>query len=696
MAPLGLAEFLLPAFCAGVLFTGTMLFSFLSMKGRETLHRVMVLLGGCAFVFVFSETLLLGLGGNLGRPEWARQFHRLEQMSGAYFLFALPLLLNFILTLPRRLVWANRALSWTGLAAALAITAGALLSPDAFISQSIPKASAHLSAADLGRGQEGWLYGIRDILLGVSITYTLVLCAVFLPRQRRRRYAVPVLLGLLLAFYGAADDIFHVYTGWHADPLSSVPFSRFSLGITLFVLGAMASTLMRFMDQGKDLRVAYTDLHELAYHDPLTGLPNRKAFGERLVETLAQARRSAHDGVRGVMLIDLDHFRIINDTWGNETGDEVLREVSRRLRAVLRQGDILARTGHDEFSVLLTTLDREESASVTAMKLLTSLSVPYAPYGKDLRLSANIGIATSPKDGNDAETLIRKSELALAQARREHTPFQFFTDRMQQDILRRMRMAERLRAGLARDEFHLFWQAQVDPLGRITGAEALVRWKPGERWIPPLEFIPIAEETRLILPLGEKILRMACAQQRAWHDQGLDLPRIGVNLSSLQLAQEGLVEEVSKILRETGTRGNQLELEITESGVMEDRDHIREKIQRILALGVTFAIDDFGTGYSSLAYLQRFPVQVLKIDQAFVRAMGDGNLNHKLIHAIVGLAKTFALEICAEGVETRAQADALIGLGCQRLQGYLYSKPISTEEFTALLRDGRALGESAA
>jgi diguanylate cyclase (GGDEF)-like protein len=586
----------------------------------------------------------------------------------------------------------NRVLAWTGLAIALAIAIIAWWVPDWYISQSIPKTGAALSAADFGRGREGWLYGIRDLLLGVSIAYALMLCAIFLPRQRRKRYALPVLLGLLVAFYGAGNDILHVYLRWHLDPLSQTPFSRFSLGITLFVLATMGSTLLRFIDQGKDLREAYAALHELAYHDPLTGLPNRKAFGERLVETLAQAKRSRSDLLRGVMLIDLDHFRIINDTWGNETGDEVLREVSRRLRDVLRQGDILARTGHDEFAVLLTTLDREESASVTALKLLAALSVPYAPYGKDLRLSANIGIVTSPKDGNDAETLFRKAELALAQAKREHAPFQFFTDRMQQEILRRMRMAERLRAGIERDEFHLYWQAQVDIHGRITGAEALARWKPGERWIPPLEFIPIAEETRLILPLGEKILRMACSQQRRWLDMGLELPRIGVNLSSHQLAQDGLVDEIAAILRDTGALGSQLELEITESGVMEDRDNVREKIRKILALGVTFAIDDFGTGYSSLAYLQRFPVQVLKIDQAFVRGMGGGNLDTKLIHAIVGLAHTFSLEICAEGVETRSQADALIQLGCRRFQGYLYSKPLSTEDFTALLRDGRALG----
>lgn len=684
MTPLSIAEYLIPAISVGFILAATGVFIFLALRGGQNLHRAMVLNGLLAFGFVGSEVLILTFGSTLGNLPLSREFHRLEQVCGAIFIYSLPLLMGVAIQLrpvPKKVH--RVVVSFAGVAAgALALIA--FLYPPLFIDTDHPRASV-VFQMDVGRGLEGPAYLIRDLLVGGSMIYALILGILHVKDQARKRYVIPILIGLCFGFFMAADDILMAQTGRY---LTHIPFtfSRVSLGFTGLLLTFMAVTLLRYLDQERELRRAYHSLHQMAYHDSLTGLPNRKALLERLNETLAQAKRSEKEPLRAIVIFDLYHFRIINDTWGTDTGDAVLEETGRRLRAALRQGDILARTGHDEFTAVLTHLAREDGAGLATVKLLAGLATPYAPYGKDLHLAANAGIAVYPRDGVDTDTLFRRAELALAQARREDLPFRYYTERLQEDILQRMRLAERIRTALEREEFSLDWQPQVDPSGRIVGAEALVRWRTGDRQIPPSEFIPVAEETRLILPLGDYILRKALTQEHLWRRMGFHLDRVAINLSPRQLAVDSLVADVMRFLNETQADPNHVELEITESGVMEDPDGVRAKIVRLQELGIKFAIDDFGTGYSSLAYLQRFPAQVLKIDQAFVRGMQPGNLDSRLVDGIISLAGTFNMETCAEGVETAEQAESLKAAGCTRLQGYYFGKPVSAEAFTELLK----------
>jgi diguanylate cyclase (GGDEF)-like protein len=666
-APAAPAEYLIPAICCGLVLSGSAVFLFFYTKGREARDRALLILGALSFLIVLFDTLALAESGARPNIPANRLFHLLEQIAGFWFIVAIPLLLRQLYALPLPVARFNRLWAWSGGALALGLTLLAFLAPGPQVSR------------------------VGSTSVAATLLYALVVAIYFLGRQARRRDLIPIAVGFFLAFVGAASDLLWATTRIPLDPWRDLSFARLNLGVALFVFCAMGSAILRFIDRARELADSNETLHRLVYHDPLTNLPNRKAFRERLAETLAQARRSTAENQRAVLGLDIEGFRSINDNWGPEVGDEVLREVARRLRRVLREGDILARTGHDEFSIILTKIDREESASVAAMKLQTALGAPFQHEEKQIPLRAHIGIVSSPKDGQKADALIQKCERALQQAKNDQVPFQFFTESMQKEIVQRLRLTQRIRAGIDRGEFHLFWQPQVDGGGRIIGAEALVRWKTAEGWVAPNEFIPIAEETRLILPLGWQILRIACVQQRRWLDMGLSVPRLSVNLSPRQLRHENLVGLVNDIVAETDAVPGLLELEITESGVMEDRDGVREKILQLNERGIHFAIDDFGTGYSSLSYLQRFPVQVLKIDQSFVRQMENGEANARLVQAIIDLSRTFALDICAEGVETRGQADRLVALGCQRLQGFLFAKPVPVAEFTRMLSSRRAL-----
>ena len=419
----------------------------------------------------------------------------------------------------------------------------------------------------------------------------------------------------------------------------------------------------------------------MAHHDALTGLPNRALLLDRLGQALTQAAR--YDANVAVMFLDLDRFKSINDTLGHHIGDELLKHVAERLCTVVRAVDIVSRLGGDEFVVVLQEIANTDDAVIVAEKILNALALTVHIEGHPLRATPSIGISIYPDDGADAYALMKNADTAMYHAKEEgRNTFQFFTPRMNTEAERFFQIEHRLRGAVEAGQLRLHYQPLVDMRSRaVCGMEALVRWQdPEQGTIPPAEFIPIAEETGLILPIGEWVLKEALRQNRRWQEEGRPPLPVSVNLSPRQFRQVDLVHSVRAILAETGQPASLLELEITESTLMQDIDETLAKLEALAAMGVRLAIDDFGTGYSSLSYLKRFPVHKLKIDRSFVRDLTHDKDDAAIVAAIVGLAHSLGLDIVAEGVETDAQLAALTGHGCVKFQGYYFSRPLAPEQ----------------
>jgi len=440
-----------------------------------------------------------------------------------------------------------------------------------------------------------------------------------------------------------------------------------------------------------ELREARELGRHLAHHDALTGLPNQRQFTHRLQQLIAQARRYRRQ--LAVLLLDLDRFKPINDTLGPERGDQLLRSVADRLTGCLRESDTVARRSADEFTIVLDGIARSQDAARVARKVLAALVEPYVLEGRELVVAGSIGISLFPADGTDVESLVRHADIAMDRAKaRGGASFQFFVPEMTESAAERLDLEQDLRAAIERDELLLHYQPQVDlATERITGMEALVRWQhPTRGLIPPDRFVPLAEETGLIVPLGEWVLREACAQNRAW--QAADLPRVpvAVNLSARQFQDDRPAERTDRALDRSGLDPECLDRELTESAVMTDADAAIATLCRMRDIGVGISIDDFGTGHSSLSYLKRFPIDRLKIDKGFVQSLLVDAKDEAITRAIIGMANNLELRAVAEGVETTEQLDFLRSLGCDEGQGYLYSRPLPAEEAGAFLARARA------
>jgi diguanylate cyclase (GGDEF)-like protein len=415
-----------------------------------------------------------------------------------------------------------------------------------------------------------------------------------------------------------------------------------------------------------------------AYHDVLTQLPNRKLFTDRLTHSITRARRSGR--ALAVMFVDLDHFKAINDLHGHEAGDELLLTMAGRLRDNVRDDDTVARLGGDEFTILLSELRQPEDAANVAEKVIKALSEPLSLGGAKVEVSASIGISLFPGDGPDAETLLRNADSAMYRAKESgRNNYQLCTDDLKRRATERLSLEQRLRRAIEQEELVLHYQPQVSlTKGNVIGVEALVRWNDPERGlVHPASFIPLAEESRLILPLGDWVLRAACTQMRAWRDAGLELPAVAVNLSLRQFQQYDIVGSVRTALAETGLPANALELEITESTAMQNSDATIDVLRALRNLGVSIAIDDFGTGYSSLSYLKRFPITAVKIDRSFVRDVATSEGDAAIVAAVVGIARSLKIRVIAEGVETEEQLTFLRRRKCDAAQGYLFSRPVA-------------------
>jgi diguanylate cyclase (GGDEF)-like protein/PAS domain S-box-containing protein len=432
----------------------------------------------------------------------------------------------------------------------------------------------------------------------------------------------------------------------------------------------------------------------IAQHDFLTDLPNRMLLHDRLTQAIAHARREQRKVA--VMFLDLDRFKAINDTLGHLVGDKLLKIVAGHISSVARVSDTVSRLGGDEFAIMLPYVVDADDIATIAVKLLTSIAGPCVIDGNEIEVTTSIGISVFPEDGDDSESLIAHADAAMYQAKGNgRNNYQFFTHEMNRRTLERMAIKNKLSHALERNELFLLYQPQVDlQSGRIIGAEALVRWDhPLYGNVLPAQFIPIAEENGLISPIGEWVLREACRQNQEWRKLGLMKITMAVNLSVVQFRQKNLGEIIKDILHESGLAPSGLELEITEGVVMQDAEAAILLLEDMKEMGLKLSVDDFGTGYSSLSYLKRFPIDKFKIDQSFVHDLATDTDDAVIVSTIISMAHSLKLKVIAEGVETAEQLAFLKQQGCDEIQGYYFSQPISAEEFTKLLSSGRGLFE---
>ena len=443
-----------------------------------------------------------------------------------------------------------------------------------------------------------------------------------------------------------------------------------------------------YLSTQRELEEQKVVLHKLAHHDALTGLPNRLLFLDRLQQAIKKAHRSSSR--LAVLFIDLDRFKQINDSLGHAMGDAVLKAVARRLEGCLREDDVVARLGGDEFTIIMDSLHDTRHVMAMAQKLIGIVQNSVKHEELELYVSASVGIALYPQDGEDAEVLLRNADAAMYRAKSEgKNSFQFYTAEMTEQAFERVLMESHLHRALESDQFTVLYQPQVDlRTDQLVGVEALVRWQhPELGQLSPSKFITLAEDTGLILPLGERVLRIACAQMAAWRQAGLKPGRVAVNVTANQLGDSDFLPMIERILEDSGCRPQWLELEITEGVIMQRHERSFQILQRLKNLGIELAIDDFGTGYSSLAYLKRLPVSKLKIDRSFIKDIPQDDSDNAITRAVIAMGHSLDLRVIAEGVERPRQAAFLKKEGCDEVQGYLYGTPLPADQITERLNN---------
>jgi diguanylate cyclase (GGDEF)-like protein len=467
--------------------------------------------------------------------------------------------------------------------------------------------------------------------------------------------------------------------------------------LVIAVMGRMSHQLALSRQRAVEEHIAHAARVEyLAYHDSLTALPNRSLFSKLLGHSINQAHR--HNGQLAVLFLDLDHFKNINDTLGHEAGDQLLREVAARLKICLRESDTVARLGGDEFVVMLPELDVEKYAATVARKILAAVARPFALAGQEYRVTASIGISTYPQDGLDEQTLTKNADVAMYQAKEEgKNNFQFYSDKLNAESLERLNLESALRHALEHNEFQLHYQAKRDiRSGQITGMEALLRWRnPDLGSVAPMKFIPLAEETGLIEPIGKWVLRTACRQNVLWQKQGLPHLSMAVNLTERQFFDEHLLTYLKVILADSGMDANLLELEISESLLMRNVEKSLRILTALKENGILIAIDNFGIGYFSLSALKQFPLDTIKIDRSFIRDVATVDADRNLTEAIIAMGRTLSLNVVAQGVETKEQADYLRRNSCDEFQGFYLNKPVPADQMAELLRTQSVITDTA-
>lgn len=458
--------------------------------------------------------------------------------------------------------------------------------------------------------------------------------------------------------------------------------------LIIVILGRMSHQLALSRLRAAEEQVAHAARVEyLAYHDGLTTLPNRSLFSKLLGQSINQAHRNNRQ--LAVLFFDLDHFKNINDTLGHEAGDQLLQEVAARVKACLRDSDTVARMGGDEFVVLLPELNEEKYVASVAQKILSAVAKPFVLRAEEFHVTASIGISTYPQDGLDEQMLTKNADIAMYQAKEEgRNNFQFYSEKLNAESLERLTLESGLRHALEHHEFLLHYQVKREiRSGRITGMEALLRWKnPDIGTIAPMKFIPVAEETGLIVPIGRWVLSTACLQNVAWQNQGLPHLSMAINLTARQFFDEHLLTDLKAILSETGMKAQLLELEVTESLLMRDVEKTLRVLADLKEMGIRIAIDNFGIGYSSLSMLKQFPLDTIKIDRSFIHDVSSVTEDNDLTNAVIAMGRTLSLNVVAQGVETKEQVEYLRQNACEEFQGFYLNKPVPADQITELLR----------
>jgi diguanylate cyclase (GGDEF)-like protein/PAS domain S-box-containing protein len=452
--------------------------------------------------------------------------------------------------------------------------------------------------------------------------------------------------------------------------------------------GQATGAVIVFRDVSAARTMALQMTHS-AEHDFLTGLPNRMLLNDRANQAITLAAR--HSKKVAILFLDLDGFKHINDSLGHPIGDKLLQSIAKRLVDCVRGSDTVSRQGGDEFVVLLSEMEQSEDAAISALRILQAVAEAHTIDQHDLHVTASIGVSVYPEDGLDAETLIKNADTAMYQAKENgRQSYQFFKTAMNVRAVERQSIEENLRRALERQEFSLHYQPKINlRTGEITGAEALIRWThPIRGPVSPAQFIPVAEDCGLILPIGNWVLREACKQARAWVDAGLPLATMAVNISSMEFRDDNFLENVFAVLEETGLNPRSLELELTESVLMKRAETAASVLQTLRARGVQIAVDDFGTGYSSLSYLRKFPIDALKIDQSFVRQITSAPDDTTIVTAVISMGRSLKLRVVAEGVETHEELAFLQAHMCDEAQGYYFSRPVLPQHFAKLLKSG--------
>ena len=497
-----------------------------------------------------------------------------------------------------------------------------------------------------------------------------------------------LVINLLMYFKPDTVNVYHEWFQWAG--LAGV------LPLFAMIGGRISRLRERLRLSNEELRTALGAVRQMATHDHLTGLPNRVLFNEELQRALARAER--HGRPVTLFFMDLDRFKKINDTLGHQFGDRVLQEAAKRLSGCVREGDILARLGGDEFVLLVEELGDPVALADIARKLLAAVADLGRIDGQDLNISLSIGICAYPTDGRDAKSLLAGADIAMYRAKEQgRNGFRFYSAELQLHTPEKLALEAGLRHGLERGEFRIHYQPKIDMAsGEITGVEALLRWQhPEFGLLLPEKFIHLAEDTGLIVPIGLWTLREVCMRVKAWKEAGLPRLPVAVNLSAIQFGQEQLVPQLAEILESTGIDPEILELEITESMVMQDPEQAVKLMQHLRAMGVRLTIDDFGTGHSSLGYLKRFPINSLKVDRMFVRDLAHSADDIAITRAVIAMAHSLEMNVIAEGVELKEQLDVLRNEGCDEFQGYLCRPPLTEEDLIRFVRQSAKRPEHA-
>lgn len=665
--------------------------------------RVAFTQGTAARVWLIGGAVAMGVG------IWSMHFIGM-------LAFSLPISLAYDLVLT--LGSLGMAIAFCGYALATAsrpqITLHQLAKSSAVLGLGI--CGMHYSGMGSIQIEPGIDYHLPTLFASVAIAVSASFAALWLFFRLRRGRSREIQIARFVAslIMGGAISGMH-YTGMSAARfaansycLTGARLDSTWLAITIggLSLGVLAiTTILVIYDSHLDsktrrhnaaLEEANAQLHHAATHDPLTMLPNRALLADRLEQAIANAER--HRSRFALLVVDLDRFKSVNDSLGHMAGDTMLREVARRLGRLLRKADTLARLGGDEFVLIVTEISGPHDVELVATKLQAAIAEPIPVSGVDLHISTSIGVSIFPDDAMDAAALLQSADAAMYHAKKVgRNTFQFFAPAMNSFARERLELESGLRRALQNGEFELHYQPKVDiATGRIESAEALIRWNHPERGlVAPNAFIGLAEDTGLILPIGEWVVREACQQLRAWHRAGHTHLRMAVNLSAQQFQQKNLVEMVQSALSEAHLEAHFLELELTETAVMHDAEQSVRVLERLSALGVRISVDDFGTGYSSLSYLRRLPLDKLKIDRAFIREIATSRDDAEIVRAIVSLAHSLQLKVIAEGVETSDQFDYVRGLGCDQFQGFLCSAPVPASDFVAALVNESRVGTSA-